>query len=75
MSPTGLNIRPDLDLDEHISDIAEVYRQAEADAVVSTAGSPGKEILQVDEMGAVKTMEAPLKLVSSVASCWGHVRG
>lgn len=57
------HIRPvDLDLHEHISDIAEVYRQAEADAVVFTAGSRGKDVLQVDAMGAVKTIEAALKV-------------
>lgn len=44
------------------SPIAKVYRQTEADAVVFTAGSRCKDVLQVDAMGAVKTIEAALKV-------------
>lgn len=55
----GDHIRPmGLDLHEPIPRIAEVFDQVDADAVIFTAGSRGKDLMQVDALGAVKTIEA-----------------
>lgn len=55
----GDHIRPmGLDLHEPIPRIAEVFDQVDADAVIFTAGSRGKDLMQVDTLGAIKTIEA-----------------
>ncbi|RBP98515.1 NAD-dependent dehydratase [Bifidobacterium aemilianum] len=50
-----------LDLHESISQIAKAFAQAKADAIVFTAGSRGKDIVQVDAFGAIKTIDAAKK--------------
>ena len=47
-----------LDLHDPLSQITDAFRKTQADAVVFTAGSRGKDINQIDALGAMKTIEA-----------------
>ena len=47
-----------LDLHDPLSQITDAFRKMHADAVVFTAGSRGKDINQIDALGAMKTIEA-----------------
>ncbi|MBI0141938.1 SDR family oxidoreductase [Bifidobacterium sp. W8106] len=47
-----------LDLRDPLSQITDAFRKTQADAVVFTAGSRGKDINQIDALGAMKTIEA-----------------
>ena len=47
-----------LDLHDPLSQITDAFRKMHADAVVFTAGSRGKEINQIDALGAMNTKEA-----------------
>ena len=47
-----------LDLHDPLSQITDAFRKMDADAVVFTAGSRGKDINQIDALGAMKTIEA-----------------
>ena len=47
-----------LDLHDPLSQVTDAFRKSHADAVVFTAGSRGKDINQVDALGAMKTIEA-----------------
>ena len=47
-----------LDLHDPLSQVTDAFRKTHADAVVFTAGSRGKDINQIDALGAMKTIEA-----------------
>lgn len=47
-----------LDLHDPLSKVTDAFRRTHADAVVFTAGSRGKDINQIDALGAMKTIEA-----------------
>ena len=47
-----------LDLHDPLSQVTDAFRKSHADAVVFTAGSRGKDINQIDALGAMKTIEA-----------------
>ena len=53
--PEGAEAR---DLDLHISALEIANIIADCDGVIFTAGSRGKDLLQIDAFGAVKTMQA-----------------
>lgn len=50
-----------LDLHSPLSAIVRVFEATGADAVIFTAGSRGEDIMQVDALGAIKTIEAAKK--------------
>ena len=47
-----------LDLHDPLSQVTDAFRRTHAEAVVFTAGSRGKDINQIDALGAMKTIEA-----------------
>ena len=47
-----------LDLHDPLSQVTDAFGKTHADAVVFTAGSRGKDINQIDALGAMKTIEA-----------------
>ena len=51
-----------LDLHNPLSQVTDAFRKRQADAVVFTAGSRGKDINQIDALGAMKTIEAAKKV-------------
>ena len=51
-----------LDLHNPLSQVTDAFRKTHADAVVFTAGSRGKDINQIDALGAMKTIEAAKKV-------------
>ena len=57
--PASQQVEPTtLDLHDPLSRITDSFRTMHADAVVFTAGSRGKDINQIDALGAMKTIEA-----------------
>ena len=57
--PASRQVEPTtLDLHDPLSQVTDVFRKMHADAVVFTAGSRGKDINQIDALGAMKTIEA-----------------
>ena len=47
-----------LDLHDPLAQVIDAFREMHADVVVFTAGSRGKDINQIDALGAMKTIEA-----------------
>ena len=57
--PASQQVEPTtLDLHDPLSRITDSFRTMHADAVVFTAGSRGKDINQIDALGAMKAIEA-----------------
>ena len=57
--PAGRQVEPmTLDLHDSLSQVTDAFRKSNADVVVFTAGSRGKDINQIDALGAMKTIEA-----------------
>lgn len=56
-----------MDLHSSVDDLAKLMKVR--DAVYFTAGSRGKDLLQTDAYGAVKTMQAAKKLGIEDISC------
>ena len=57
--PASQQVEPvTLDLHDPLSQVTDAFRKSHADAVVFTAGSRGKDINQIDALGAMKTIEA-----------------
>ena len=57
--PAGRQVEPmTLDLHDPLSQVTDAFRKSNADVVVFTAGSRGKDINQIDALGAMKTIEA-----------------
>ena len=57
--PASRQVEPTtLDLHDPLSQVTDVFRKMRADVVVFTAGSRGKDINQIDALGAMKTIEA-----------------
>ena len=57
--PASRQVEPlTLDLHDPLSKVTDAFRRTQADAVVFTAGSRGKDINQIDALGAMKTIEA-----------------
>ena len=58
-----------LDLTAPLADISQIVAAIRPDAVYFTAGSRGKNLLQVDAFGAVKAMQPPKPTACSALSC------
>ncbi|WP_195760226.1 NAD(P)H-binding protein [Bifidobacterium asteroides] len=57
--PASQQVEPmTLDLHDPLSQVTDAFHKAHAEAVVFTAGSRGKDINQIDALGAMKTIEA-----------------
>ncbi|PXY85703.1 hypothetical protein DKK75_00560 [Bifidobacterium asteroides] len=57
--PVSQQVEPlTLDLHDPLSKVTDAFRKSHAEVVVFTAGSRGKDINQIDALGALKTIEA-----------------